>query len=136
MRRSIRCSRSSPPTARPADASVDLGSETTEITIEADAPPQQARAAPSSRHTRPIMRVDDEEPEISIEPSVEPEVEAPTAAAGEDADADEDEPEITMTLTEAPTEIVAIHRAITANDGPHAAGTIDTEPKRRKRSTD
>jgi serine/threonine protein phosphatase PrpC len=86
-----------------------------EITIEAEPPPMPTYAAPrpSTRHTRPTVRIDDDEPEISIERLVEIEVDAP------------------MMEPDSSPEIVVIHgnRPITANDTKHVAGTIET-PKR------
>jgi PPM family protein phosphatase len=108
----------------------------TEITIEADAPPLQVRPPPSNRHTRPTIRVDDDEPEISIERYVELEVDTPMNAGY--AIDDDGEPEITLTTHDSSPEVVVIqtHRPITANDAPHVAGTIDTSPKRAKRPND
>ena len=95
-----------------APADDEVGAE---ITIEAEPPPMPTYAPPrpSTRHTRPTVRIDDDEPEISIERLVEIEVDAP------------------MMEPDSSPEIVVIHgnRPITANDTKHVAGTIET-PKR------
>ena len=103
-----------------------------EITIEADAPPRVP-----NRHTKPTVRVeiDNDDPEISIERVLEMDVDSPMSGADDDS-----EPEITMEAGEpddsesSQPEIVVIHagRPITANDGPNAAGTIDTAPRAKR----
>ncbi|HEX4452442.1 MAG TPA: protein phosphatase 2C domain-containing protein [Kofleriaceae bacterium] len=108
--------RASKPRIEPAVEAAGADDEApTEITIEADAPPMPTYAPPrtSTRHTRPTMRIDDDEPEISIERFVEIEVDTP------------------MSDPDSQPEIVVIHgsRPITANDTKHVAGTIET-PKR------
>ncbi|HEY1811648.1 MAG TPA: protein phosphatase 2C domain-containing protein [Kofleriaceae bacterium] len=108
-----------------------------EITIEAEPPPPPPRPPPDrtrTRHTRPTIRIDDDEPEISIvadpapdevERTVEIEVDAPMGegmqlpARAVTAD-EESSPEVL---------IIQTNRPITANDAKHVAGTIDT-PKR------
>jgi hypothetical protein len=108
--------RSSKPRIAPVvdDAAADdeVGAE---ITIEADPPPMPTYAAPrpSTRHTRPTVRIDDDEPEISIERFVEIEVDAPMAEP-------DSSPEIVVSYG---------NRPITANETKHVAGTIVT-PKR------
>jgi hypothetical protein len=109
-----------------------------EITIEAEPPPPPPRppSEPArTRHTRPTIRIEDDEPEISIvandpdpdevERTVEIEVDAPMGegmqlpARAVTAD-EESSPEVL---------IIQTNRPITANDAKHVAGTIDT-PKR------
>ncbi|HEY1549073.1 MAG TPA: protein phosphatase 2C domain-containing protein [Kofleriaceae bacterium] len=99
------------PEVEAAAADDEIGAE---ITIEADPPPMPTYAPrPSTRHTRPTVRIDDDEPEISIERLVEIEVDAP------------------MTESDSSPEIVVSYgnRPITANETKHVAGTIET-PKR------
>jgi serine/threonine protein phosphatase PrpC len=86
-----------------------------EITIEAEPPPppEPPPQRQWTRHTRPTIRIDDDEPEISIER--EP----------------EDLPVITPNEESSPDVlIIQTNRPITANDTKHVAGTIDT-PKRQ-----
>jgi PPM family protein phosphatase len=108
--------RASKPRIVPAADDVAADDEVgAEITIEADAPPMPTYTAPrpSTRHTRPTVRIDDDEPEISIERLVEIEVDAPMS----DPDS---QPEIVVSYG---------NRPITANETKHVAGTIET-PKR------
>ena len=94
-----------------------------EITIEADPPPAPEPVQPriSARHSKPTIRIDDDEPEISIERHVELEVDAPmNAPQSPVVPNDESSPDVL---------IIQTNRPVTANDTKHVAGTIDT-PKR------
>jgi serine/threonine protein phosphatase PrpC len=121
---------------RPPTGPNDIGAGD-EITIEAEPPPPPPPAPERTwtRHTRPTMRIEDDEPEISIvaseagpdevERTVEIEVDAPMGEAMS-------LPQRAVTANEESSPdvlIIQTNRPITANDSKHVAGTIDT-PKR------